>query len=123
MPSTRILLGWVFAHLIVFLIQLGYGSLAGATDQCDTVMCGTSIAGVMDVLTTPPSISLTYVLNVAGDLIGTLWGLYSFNYQFMNATEYGPMWTMIGYILRIAGALGSTVMLMATLGNLLQAFK
>ena len=114
---------WVFAHIVVFLIQLGYGSLAGATSQCDTMMCGTSIAGFLEVLTTPPSISLRYVLNVAGDLIGTLWGMYSFNYQFLNVTDYGVMWAMIGYVLRIAGALGSTVMLMATLGNLLQAFK
>lgn len=124
MPTAKIMLIWLGAHLVMWGITIGFGTFAGVTTDCDSILCGTALAGILDVLASfgeQSNLLLTVVKVLTSDIIGLLWGLLSFNYQLLNQGEHGMVFGLIGFVLRGAGTLGGTILLIAAVSNLLQS--
>ena len=109
-------------HLLIGLCQAGYSFGDAATcDGAESYLCGTPLIGLVDVMRETPSFSPISVVRIVGSIISNLWGMFSFDYAILSGGS--GIHSIIGYVIRVAGALAGTIMMLTLASSLLQSIR
>ena len=133
MPTTTLILGWISIHAILWLVQMGLYSITGdilpGCEDATTVMCGTPVGNVTEgwlsnVRDLDQSFNPIVVVRLAWNVLTSIWSVFTFDYGILNpGADIGVIHAIVGYGLRLAGTIGSAVMLISVSNVLLQAIR